>query len=323
MPFQISLQSTSRSRGVINSFTAGADQFATCAPEIILTAAVDGNLGGHTIRWEQLSGDTQIVWLTPVNQLEVVFAVVGGGSSDRVFRFYIDKGTPLEQYDDVVTWGTPTETEPLSYSALVNSLVSTDQACRDIPCASVRTYYEFPTPPNDGDSAIDPVGDFFIAWDRPTCSTYYHHATIVFNDGGTPVVLGEVSSNSPQYLQVPDALGTYYVYTTHVIDSVPYTQRSCRISNERTPGLVPAYITDTNDSYIAQTNVSTIYYKLIGIPEVPTSVSTSYRAESGNVSGIYFVLTTIPESIISVASLTMGAINSHTAVYYSNNGIGG
>lgn len=65
MPFQISLHTNVKSRGVINSFNAGTDTYDTCAAEITLTATVDGSLGGHTILWEQVAGNTNAYHTLP------------------------------------------------------------------------------------------------------------------------------------------------------------------------------------------------------------------------------------------------------------------
>lgn len=106
MPFQISLSHYKRGPGIIYSFDAGENKNAICGTiNITLTARVNGDLFNHTLWWEQVSGNP-VNWLSPRDQLTV--DVSYPASDDKVFRFYIDKGTSREQYADVTIYGTPT-----------------------------------------------------------------------------------------------------------------------------------------------------------------------------------------------------------------------
>lgn len=321
MPFQVSLHSSTSSRGVINSFTAGVDQFATCATEVILTAVVDGNLGGHTTWWEQISGDTQIVWLTPQNQLEATFAVIGGGSSDRIFRFYIDKGTPLEQYDDVTTWGTPTSILINSCSLGFNA-ITTDVDCRNVSCSSIYTWYMFPTPSVEGSSAINPTTNFAISWSWPTCDLLYLKDVTISYNNGPIVVLDSVSPPAPASIPIPDVYGVYYFNVSYEIESNTYTQFSCRHQQVNVPNTQTAYITDTYSQYSNRTSQQTTYYELsqnqdpLSIDVTPYSNSGSYQVT------VYYELTNVDNA--DVYNPPLNVINNGiTVVYYSNNGIGG
>ncbi len=106
MPFQVSYSAKATPVGLITFFSAGLDQPAVCDGLVTLTAIVVGDLTGHTIVWEQLTGPA-VTFTSPLNQLVVTYTVVT--FEDRSFRFTIDKGTGQEQSDDVNIFGTPTE----------------------------------------------------------------------------------------------------------------------------------------------------------------------------------------------------------------------
>ncbi len=118
MPFQVIYSEFSRAPGVINFFTCPPDIQAVCDLQIVLTATVDGDLFGHTIVWEQISG-TAVTFITPLDQLSIEYLngtgspVTGSIFDDKVFRFTIDKGslnpTSPEQSCDVNVFGAPTE----------------------------------------------------------------------------------------------------------------------------------------------------------------------------------------------------------------------
>jgi len=105
VPFQVSFSSKSTPKGIISSFTAGEDQVVVCDTTVFLEATVVGDLTGHTIIWEQLSGDP-VTFNTPLDQFAINYTT--GNFQDKVFRFTIDKGTGSEQFDDVNMFSTPT-----------------------------------------------------------------------------------------------------------------------------------------------------------------------------------------------------------------------
>jgi hypothetical protein len=82
---------------------------AQCLTSVGFTPVLRGVATGHTYLWEQISGDTSsVTWLTPKNQKDVVINL-GGLKVDRVFRFWISKGTRYEKHYDIYLYGTPLE----------------------------------------------------------------------------------------------------------------------------------------------------------------------------------------------------------------------
>jgi hypothetical protein len=105
MPFQVSFSSKATPVGVIDFFTAGPDQVTICDTTVTMTATVIGDLTGHVVLWEQLTGSA-VTFITPLNQLSVTYTTAT--FDDKSFRFWIDKGTGEQQFDDINIFGTPT-----------------------------------------------------------------------------------------------------------------------------------------------------------------------------------------------------------------------
>lgn len=327
MPFQISLLCSSKSRGVINWFTAGVDQYATCAPEITLTAVVDGNLGGHTIHWDQIVGDSQIVWLTPQNQLQVTFAIVGG-SADRTFRFYIDKGTPMEQHDDVVTWGTPTDMGSIT-CGLTTVTVAGHQACRDVSCGSISVWYAFPAPTDVGSVEFNPTTGFEIKWTPPSCDMdFLQYTTVAHNANGTPTTIGVITPSEYPSIPIPNAYGIYYLNTTYSFGNDAadtYTVQSCRYQQQQPDNTHTGYVTDTMDTFnFGGQSVGTfIYYTLLPFITI-VDENPEYNIRTPSYEIFLYTWKVVPKTdTISETSLTNSLLNTHNVTYYSNNGIGG
>jgi len=85
------------------------DLFIICDTLVTMTAVIVGNTTNRTFLWEQVSGPS-ITWLTPQNQLSVQWSPLSLVRQDRLFRFYVDKGDPLnEQVFEMYVFATPTD----------------------------------------------------------------------------------------------------------------------------------------------------------------------------------------------------------------------
>lgn len=99
----------STSRSVIPNLilTAGDPQTSICAPIVYLEATISPDGIGHPTEWVQLDG-TPIVELftdSPTQAHYLVNPTAPG--TDKTFRFYMDRNTPLESYADVTVYTTP------------------------------------------------------------------------------------------------------------------------------------------------------------------------------------------------------------------------
>jgi hypothetical protein len=78
-----------------------------CLTTLEIQPVLRGIETGHTFEWEQVSGDqSQVFWITPKNQKDMQINI-GDLKVDRVFKFYISRGTEYEKEYTLVLYGTP------------------------------------------------------------------------------------------------------------------------------------------------------------------------------------------------------------------------
>jgi hypothetical protein len=97
--------------------TGGTDQMSVCPPAFIyLEGSVNDytNLRNHVFEWVQVSGPATT--LIRVDEMRSYFAP-SLASIDQTFRFYIDRGTTNEQFDELVVYYTPTSSCKLDFQA--------------------------------------------------------------------------------------------------------------------------------------------------------------------------------------------------------------
>ena len=99
----------STSRSVIPNLilTAGDPQTSICAPIVYLEATISPDGIGHPTEWVQLNGTPTVELFTdsPTQAHYLVNPTAPG--TDKTFRFYMDRNTPLETYADVTVYTTP------------------------------------------------------------------------------------------------------------------------------------------------------------------------------------------------------------------------
>jgi hypothetical protein len=167
-PYKILVQNT------INYLDAGPDQYAVCSTSITLTATVLGNLVGHTLLWEQISGNTLGVTISgPTNTLSLSYtnAVPPGSFSDKTWRLWIDKGSVHQMYSDVVVFGTPTDQIYESYNsnATGNHAINlgTSSNCRNITLSYGRSFPLTSALVGTGFAACGNSAYPFLQWTQP------------------------------------------------------------------------------------------------------------------------------------------------------------
>lgn len=99
-----------RKRATIDLVSAGEEQLVTCAPIVYLEATVNGDLNGHTFEWVQISGTPTVTLHQGGNELQAYYEVGANVGTDKVFRFYVDRNTQIEQYTDTLIRTTPFST---------------------------------------------------------------------------------------------------------------------------------------------------------------------------------------------------------------------
>lgn len=166
-------------RGYQNKLiNAGSNQIVVCAPIVYLEALTTGDLTGSTTEWVQLSG-TPTVTLITVSPTQAYYLAGNNPGSDKVFRFYVNRGTQLEEYSDITIRTTPNSdigqidhgniyTDiPVDNSLLINPFLITG----DFPFAI--------TPFNSFAKQLE-TQDTYIAWDLP--NLFYQTVTNPLRD---------------------------------------------------------------------------------------------------------------------------------------------
>lgn len=108
----------------VDLITAGENQVVVCAPVVYLEATVSGEMDGHAYEWEQIAG-SPVVTLNPVLGFpnRTYYAAGANPGTDKIFRFYVDRGSRWEQFDDVTIFTTPsTNIEPMDVGYGINQV---------------------------------------------------------------------------------------------------------------------------------------------------------------------------------------------------------
>lgn len=108
MPFQVSL-CVSSTQGMLG-LSVPKQFISPCATSLTLTATIiSGRSDGHAFLWEVTAG-AQVVFTSPTDQLSTTLDLPT--KTDRVFTFWVDKGTSIQQRFDFRYYATSTEIGP-------------------------------------------------------------------------------------------------------------------------------------------------------------------------------------------------------------------
>ena len=149
MPFQVTFAQKAIPSGIIQLVDAGPDGNAICDISFSLEATVIGNLAGHTVLWEQTAG-VAVTFTTPVNQLAISYNQ--STFEDKTFRFWVDKGTASQRFDDVSVFGSPTSiiSRNKTFSGNHNNNTITTTNAFDADSLSIRLLPQLPTAQHSG-----------------------------------------------------------------------------------------------------------------------------------------------------------------------------
>jgi len=106
----------------------GPNVVANCKNDITLYVEVTGEVESHRFLWEQISGNPiGVQYTTPLNELTLSYTNVipPGTRDDKLFRFWVDKGTARAQYYDFWVWSSPVEIIPFTPAAIKENNVTT------------------------------------------------------------------------------------------------------------------------------------------------------------------------------------------------------
>ncbi len=166
MPLQNANSSFRNIVGDITLVTAGEDQTDICSPVVFLSATVVGSPIGHTFEWEQQSGPA----ITIDDPTAISTFYNAGATGDKVFRFFIDRGTASEQFDDVTVFDTPITM--VSSFGIVDNGIGITSGLREpdifpvtVINGSVVNTPETPPAQLHGEATVNQV--FTLTWNHP------------------------------------------------------------------------------------------------------------------------------------------------------------
>ncbi len=224
MPFQVSLSVSLRNLRPISLQVIPSEIFNPCTDTVDLIATITSGVpNGHTFLWELLVG-AQVLFTTPVNQLTASCSLLGV-STDRTFRFWVDKNRPTQQYFDLAFWGTITESTPLVGG---NTLTTTGMLITNgsVPCSSIiGTQGQLVSDPT-GSSAINP-NNIILVWQLPSNTTGLVLLQVEQDIGGVWTTILSLLPTDPQILPSASQNTYYRIKTTYFIDGQYYVQYSC------------------------------------------------------------------------------------------------
>lgn len=249
--------------------TAGEDQQRVCSPMIYLEATINGNLTGHTFLWELIQG-TPVV-LTQNSQTQAYYTV-DVSPTDRIFRYWIDKGKFNEQYQDTTVYSTPTSTYRNSFK--INADINfPDYGELTVGNYSPFTNFDFNIPFNSEGSFSSIIN---INWDLPkiyglndeTANLYkslFFSSSLELHDGNNWITVNEALKNESRTFNNISAGSLIRFGSTY---NVSYGENKQTIYHS-----VPEYITP---QIIANTVLSPV------LPSSPASIvgSVEYTLDS-------------------------------------------
>lgn len=260
MPFQVSFSVYRRQLPTVVLVTAGPDQYRPCDTYVYLEATVSGDITGHAIEWEQIEGT--MVILQDGNTLTPWYAQIPGDVTGVVFRLYIDRGTPDEQFDDVLIRRWPISEGVASYISDVGDLQNIPIPVLPVPCSSIVGYFTIAAPPPSTYEGEEPNPSTYsvpFVWDHPggfydsyiIQYTVKENGTPVYSvpptplDGGTAMGGNGPPSGTKAYT---GTLAKYVITTDYIVGGFDYTVDSCEV--DYTAFDVPEMVV-VNDSVFA------------------------------------------------------------------------
>lgn len=145
--------------------TAGTNQTVVCAPIVYLEATVSGVLTGRQTEWVQIAG-TPTVEIFTVSPTQAYYLAGENPGSDKIFRFYIDRNTQLEEHRDVHIVTTPSSNLHVIENGFLINNVLPDPLTKVLPF-EIAGDFTFAITPFNSDGKLLGINDTFVSWRLP------------------------------------------------------------------------------------------------------------------------------------------------------------
>jgi len=222
MPFQVSLCATTNITTVI-AISLRPDVFSPCIVSLDLIATVtSGRIEGHTLLWELHSG-SQVVFTTPVNQLIATCTLLD--STDKVFYFWVDKGTSKEKYYVFNYYGTAID---YIYNQFANTLILSNSIITNgsPDCSTIAGTPAIFNANPAGQGVLNPT-NLVLTWQLPLNTINLWSISVEQNISGVWANILNLLPTDPQILTNATNDTYYRIKTIYKIDNGYYSQYSC------------------------------------------------------------------------------------------------
>lgn len=288
-------------------------QQVLCTAFIYMEAIVSGDMSGHTFEWVQISGSlTTLEYVTPLKTF-----YTNDGTS-KIFRFYVDRGTAVEQYSTFII-----NTKPTSYISTPSDAGSSYTLYEPYGHSvySIIDYYDDPTSAGKATYDYDhPV----LVWTSPafnkpvknyivqeltgsgwiTIATYDNNTQYHFVDIGKTYRLQTAYTISDKYITAPD-----FTFNGAAISVTADRNRPEAIDIMNvTADIASGYI--VNASFITRTILSLSGNDVI---ECTSSISETYTTNASYITRTKLELTGL--STIDATIGIGGAYTTNVSVY--------
>ncbi len=266
--------------------TAGDDQIHICTPIIYLQAIVTGDMSGHTLEWEQIEGTA----VTLINDNTLTPEFVAVDNTDKIFRLWIDRYTPFEQFDDVRILKTPTSFADCGFN-YIQSVVGGELDPQPVECTDITAFVNVSVPPPSSLEGEEPGSAVVveISWAHPTVNTRFNDYIEQYKviENGTLVVAnvpavpipdaGEGNGPPTDPLEYNGTFADYRIDTYYNIAGKKFVKESCTQPFSTLPQpLVKAYndsVRGTGFHYQQSTFSKTIFGNIFRSAEDSADVS--------------------------------------------------
>jgi hypothetical protein len=291
--------------------SAGEDQTILCGVSTIFLEATVGppeNLPGHVFLWEQIEGSS--VTLSSINTFTTSYPFTE--TSDKIFRFWVDKGAAEEQFQDVAVFHTPTSFTTFSKTSTArsfdNRLSASGVVCDDIT-ASVIAQPGQPSTSEGKETNLQT--SMVVQWSHPgdaAFDQYIVYYTVLEN--GTPVAqipsmlptnIGDPVGPPTDTLEYDNANFTdYSINTFYNVNGKELSIESCSkdFSNILIPD-VQAYNSTSTFSTGNQTSFDSVKFSFLTNAYSSTGIFSSQNQNNINIIKFSFETQELTDNFFS------------------------